>query len=205
MARAVPPYMVPDRIVTVAALPVTANGKIDRRACARIVADGGVGGVGGAGAAGPPGTGGTGVPGAAGGAGGGAAAGGTACPGVDRLPTPGTLEHLVAGVLEEVLDLDPGTVGADDDVIALGGDSVLMVKVVSVLRELLDDTTLPAAVLFENRTARTVAEGLRRCERQPGLFDRTAGILHELDGELDDGLAGEPAGEPADGRGEEGL
>ncbi|RRQ13265.1 non-ribosomal peptide synthetase, partial [Corynebacterium bovis] len=162
-------------------------------------------GVGGAGAAGPPGTGGTGVPGAAGGAGGGAAAGGTACPGVDRLPTPGTLEHLVAGVLEEVLDLDPGTVGADDDVIALGGDSVLMVKVVSVLRELLDDTTLPAAVLFENRTARTVAEGLRRCERQPGLFDRTAGILHELDGELDDGLGGEPAGEPADGCGEESL
>ena len=96
---------------------------------------------------------------------------------------PGTLESLVAGVFAKILGVDAARIGVDDDFIQLGGDSVLTTKAVSVLRDLLDDPSLPAVLLFESRTPRTLAAALRAVESEPGLFDRTAEILHELDEE----------------------
>ncbi|MFG2633928.1 non-ribosomal peptide synthase/polyketide synthase [Streptomyces sp. NPDC048362] len=95
LERSLPAHMVPAAYVPMTALPLTVNGKLDRRALP---------------APGPDGF----------------AAGG------HRTPPRTPAERLVAAAWADVLDTDE--VGADDDFFALGGDSILAVRVVSRLR-----------------------------------------------------------------------
>ncbi|MFQ6142325.1 non-ribosomal peptide synthase/polyketide synthase [Streptomyces seoulensis] len=95
LERSLPAHMVPAAYVPMAALPLTVNGKLDRRALP---------------APGPDGF---------------AADGERVAP---RTPA----EHLVAAAWTDVLDTDE--VGAHDNFFALGGDSLLAVRVVSRLR-----------------------------------------------------------------------
>jgi amino acid adenylation domain-containing protein len=138
LQRRLPEYMVPAAYVTVDALPVTANGKLDRSALpapARQAA--------------------------------GSASGSSA-------PTT-EVERIIAGVWQEVLDLD--AVGADDDFFDLGGHSLLAVQVVARLRRALPPHVPRAAVtdVFAHRTVRELAAYLDQ-----GDGPRSRRLLHEL-------------------------
>src|SRR4029077_2214201 len=127
LRRRLPADMVPAALVTLAALPLTANGKVDRAA---LPAPGG-------------------EPGEAGGAAAGSLAGSPAG-GAPR----DAIEESVAAVLAELLDLPQ--VGTGDDFFALGGHSLLAIRVASRLRDLLG-VDLPLRAVFENPTAAELA------------------------------------------------
>ncbi|WP_332840276.1 non-ribosomal peptide synthetase [Corynebacterium bovis] len=163
---AVPAYMVPQVVTVVDALPVTVNGKRDDAALQRLLLSADAGDVG-AGAAGQDaGTGAAGtVAGTAAGAGsvdaGDAAAdaatgtgapsdAATAAASAAAADTAGT----VAAVIADVLDLD-APVGADDDFLRLGGDSILAIRVTHALTR----AGVPATPrdVFLGRTPRGIA------------------------------------------------
>ncbi|MFC1431718.1 non-ribosomal peptide synthase/polyketide synthase [Streptacidiphilus sp. N1-3] len=95
LERLLPAYMVPAAYVPMAALPLTVNGKLDRRALPAPGPDGF--------AAGP-----------------------------ERTAPRTEAERLVAAAWADVLDTDE--VGAEDNFFALGGDSILAIRVTSRLR-----------------------------------------------------------------------
>ncbi|QCX81895.1 Linear gramicidin synthase subunit B [Streptomyces sp. YIM 121038] len=115
-----PAHMVPAAYVPLAALPLTVNGKLDRRALPAPGADG-------------------------------FATGG------DRTPPRTEAERLVAAVWAAVLDTDE--VGADDDFFALGGDSILAVRVTSRLRAAFGADVSPR-LLFTHPTVCALAAAL---------------------------------------------
>ncbi|WP_410590178.1 amino acid adenylation domain-containing protein [Amycolatopsis sp. lyj-23] len=69
----------------------------------------------------------------------------------------GPAEELVAGVWREALGSD--RVGADDDFVELGGDSILAMRVAGTLNRRLG-TALPAQAVFEHRTVAGLAAAL---------------------------------------------
>ncbi|RRO85657.1 AMP-binding protein, partial [Corynebacterium bovis] len=149
VARVLPRYLVPQRVVAVAALPVTPNGKTDRRQAARDVAaalEAG-GGVAGTAAAATVATGG--------------AAPAAAAP-VDGAAAPDdpALAALVTA-LTAVLDPGSGVPTAEDSVLGLGGDSIGALEIVARLRDagwtvaprdVLDAPTLAALAATMRRT-----------------------------------------------------
>ena len=76
------------------------------------------------------------------------------------VPPRTPLEGLVAGIWQEVLGL--GQVGAEDDFLALGGDSVLAAQVVARLREALG-VAIPMVTFFQTPTVAAVAAAVARC------------------------------------------
>ncbi|GGW45908.1 non-ribosomal peptide synthetase [Streptomyces lucensis JCM 4490] len=126
LGRLLPAHMVPAAYVPMAGLPLTVNGKLDRRALP---------------APGPDGF----------------AADGTRTP----LSTPA--QRLVAAAWTDVLDTDE--VGADDDFFALGGDSILAVRVTSRLRAAFGTDVSPR-LLFTHSTLSGLAAALG--EPRPG-------------------------------------
>ncbi|KUL63367.1 non-ribosomal peptide synthetase [Streptomyces sp. NRRL S-1521] len=127
-----PAHMVPAAYVPLDALPLTANGKLDRRALP---------------APGPDGF----------------AADGT------RTPPRTPAERLVASAWTDVLDT--GEVGADDDFFALGGDSILAVRVTSRLRAAFGAEVSPR-LLFTHPVLRDLAAALG----EPGGADTADAI-----------------------------
>ncbi|WP_405503701.1 amino acid adenylation domain-containing protein [Streptomyces anulatus] len=123
-AERLPDYMVPSAFVPLTALPLTANGKLDRGALPEPEV--------------------------------------TAA--VRREPaTP--REKLLCAVYEQVLDLK--AVGPDDDFFALGGDSILSIRLVSQARTAGLDTSVRD--VFEHRTAaRLAAVVTEAAETAPG-------------------------------------
>ncbi|MGW5537840.1 non-ribosomal peptide synthase/polyketide synthase [Streptomyces sp. NPDC004009] len=127
-----PAHMVPAAYVPMAALPLTVNGKLDRRALP---------------APGPDGF----------------AADGT------RTPPRTHAERLVAAAWTDVLDTDD--VGAEDDFFALGGDSILAVRVTSRLRAAFGADVSPR-LLFTYSTLSELAAALG----EPGGEDAAGAI-----------------------------
>ncbi|MCX4743959.1 non-ribosomal peptide synthase/polyketide synthase [Kitasatospora sp. NBC_01287] len=117
LERLLPPYMVPAAYVPMAALPLTANGKLDRRALP---------------APGPDGF----------------------AAGRDRTAPRTHAERLVAAAWADVLDTDE--VGVDDDFFALGGDSILAIRVTSRLRAAFGTDVSPR-LLFSHATLADLA------------------------------------------------
>ncbi|MFC9930075.1 non-ribosomal peptide synthase/polyketide synthase [Streptomyces sp. NPDC127190] len=115
-----PAHMVPAAYVPMAALPLTVNGKLDRRALPAP-------GPGGFAADGP------------------------------RTPLRTDAERLVAAAWTDVLDTDE--IGADDDFFALGGDSILAVRVTSRLRAAFGSDVSPR-LLFTHSTLSALAAAL---------------------------------------------
>ncbi|PSL57066.1 non-ribosomal peptide synthase protein (TIGR01720 family)/amino acid adenylation domain-containing protein [Saccharothrix carnea] len=121
LADLLPAPAVPSLVVPLAALPLTANGKLDRRNLPRPRPTGPVT---------PP-----------------------------RTPA----EERVAAVWRDVLGVE--RVGADDDFVALGGDSILAMRVVAAL-----DRNLPARQVFALRTVEALAAALSSDQRpRPGV------------------------------------
>ncbi|MEV5884235.1 non-ribosomal peptide synthase/polyketide synthase [Streptomyces sp. NPDC052020] len=120
LERLLPAHMVPAAYVPLPALPLTVNGKLDRRALP---------------APGPDGFAATG----------------------DRVPPRTPAERLVAAAWADVLDTEE--VGADDDFFALGGDSLLAVRVTARLRAAFGADVSPR-LLFTHPTVAALAAEL---------------------------------------------
>ncbi|MFE7813012.1 non-ribosomal peptide synthase/polyketide synthase, partial [Streptomyces sp. NPDC057433] len=120
LERLLPAHMVPAAHVPVDALPLTVNGKLDRRALP---------------APGPDGY----------------------AAGTDRTPPRTPAERLVAAAWADVLGV--GEVHAGDDFFALGGDSILAVRVTARLRAAFGPDVSPR-LLFTRPTVAALAAGL---------------------------------------------
>ncbi|MFE7032003.1 non-ribosomal peptide synthase/polyketide synthase, partial [Streptomyces sp. NPDC057621] len=120
LERLLPAHMVPAAYVPMAALPLTVNGKLDRRALP---------------APGPDGF----------------------ATDTERVAPRTPAERAVAAAWADVLDTDE--VGADDDFFALGGDSILAVRVVSRLRAAFGTEVSPR-LLFTHSTLSALAAEL---------------------------------------------
>ncbi|MFJ9034843.1 amino acid adenylation domain-containing protein, partial [Streptomyces sp. NPDC102274] len=127
LAAALPAYMVPSAFVELEALPLTVNGKVDRRALPAPAPAPGHGSGSGSGS-------------------------GEEEPYV--APRPGA-EELLAGIWRAVLGTEH--VGAHDDFFALGGDSIAALKVVSRLRAALGAGLSPRALFDHPTVARLAA------------------------------------------------
>ncbi|MFD6285592.1 non-ribosomal peptide synthase/polyketide synthase [Streptomyces sp. NPDC060205] len=120
LEQLLPAHMVPAAYVPMAALPLTVNGKLDRRALP---------------APGPDGF----------------------ATDAERVVPRTAAERAVAAAWADVLDTDE--VGADDDFFALGGDSILAVRVVSRLRAAFGTEVSPR-LLFTHSTLSALAAEL---------------------------------------------
>ncbi|WP_225446983.1 non-ribosomal peptide synthetase [Streptacidiphilus sp. PB12-B1b] len=120
LERLLPAYMVPAAYVPMAALPLTVNGKLDRRALP---------------APGPDGF----------------------AAGRHRTAPRSRAEQLVAAAWADVLDT--AEVGADDNFFALGGDSILAIRVTSRLRAAFGADVSPR-LLFTHATLAELAAAL---------------------------------------------
>ena len=132
--------MVPRRFVRLGALPTTANGKLDRRALARL---------------------------AAGGPDLRRAAGRIAAPADGSAAPRGAFERRVAALFGEALG--QAEVSRHDDFFALGGHSLLAPKVILPLRAELG-WRVPLAALFENPTVADLAAWLSDAGPEAKLF-----------------------------------
>jgi len=139
--RRLPEIMVPSAIVVLEAMPLTPNGKIDRK---RLPA-----------------------------------------PDAARVETrrttvpPATpVEEALATIWRDLLGLEKA--GVTDNFFELGGHSLLATQLVSRLRELFK-AEVPLRVLFEAPTIRQLAQQMIAGERRPGITERTAKILNEVE------------------------
>ncbi|MFI9306593.1 amino acid adenylation domain-containing protein [Streptomyces triculaminicus] len=115
-----PAYMVPRRIVELEALPVTANGKVDRGALEAYAQESG--------------------------------------PRTEAEPPRDDVERFLTAAWTELLPTAPA--GRDDDFFALGGNSLLGVRLMSRVRTGLG-VTLPLSVLFTHSTVAAMADAVR--------------------------------------------
>ncbi|MFD9857885.1 non-ribosomal peptide synthase/polyketide synthase [Streptomyces alboflavus] len=120
LERLLPAHMVPAAYVPLKVLPLTVNGKLDRRALPAPGSDG-------------------------------------FATGTDRTAPRTPAERAVAAAWADVLDTD--AVGADDDFFALGGDSILAVRVTSRLRTAFGQDVSPR-LLFTHPTLSALAAAL---------------------------------------------
>jgi amino acid adenylation domain-containing protein/non-ribosomal peptide synthase protein (TIGR01720 family) len=129
LAAELPSYMVPSVFMQLDALPLNANGKLDRKALPEPSFE----------------------------------------KAVFRAPvTP--IEQIVAGTFADVLRVESGSLGLDDDFFTWGGNSLLATQVAARLGEALN-TRVPVRLLFE---ASTVAALAVRVEQHAGAGGRKA-------------------------------
>jgi amino acid adenylation domain-containing protein len=144
LAERLPDYMIPGVFVWHEQLPLTSNGKLDRRALAILAGSGGNGAAGLAG-------------GAIGGMGRMGGIGGIAAMGAEQVAPRNPVEESLAGIWAEVLKLP--AVGVYDDFFAAGGQSLLATQVVTRVREAFG-VDLPVRTLFQKPTVAGLAESL---------------------------------------------
>jgi acyl carrier protein len=126
-----------------------------------------------------------------------AAQGGTDSPIVSDFHEHSVVPNAYVGprtVLQEVLltvwvgILGIGKVGIEDDFFELGGDSILATQMISRLRQMFR-MDLPATVLFDAPTIEKLAQYMIASEVRPGLTEKTAGLLKQIEGMSEEEVA----------------
>lgn len=140
LARNLPEYMVPSSYVLLEELPMTANGKVDRKALP------------------PP--------------------DGDVAPKQAYKPPNTPVEKLLVGIWAQVLGSDAATISVDDDFFALGGNSLLVTRVVNSVNRSIE-RQLPLRIAFTLSTIRSVAQWI------DGTLGQTTGPTSEKEHETD--------------------
>lgn len=134
-----PQYAIPSAFVLLSALPLLANGKVDRRSLPQIDLE--------------------------------------ANPNTFMPPrTP--VEAVLAGIWAKILRVE---IGIHHNFFELGGHSLLATQVVSRIRETFK-VQLPLRALFESPTVATLAQSLIAYEVKPGMTEKIAQILQQIEG-----------------------
>lgn len=154
----------PQQVIAVETLPTSRNGKVDRRALARIYQEE------------------------------------LAATESDRGETvqepDSALEWLICEVWSRHLTGVPVT--PDDNFFALGGDSLLVTRVVVELREVLVGARVRPGGMFATRSVREFAAHLRKQEADPDGLEETASLYREVAGMSDEDLDAYLAESPDD-------
>jgi acyl carrier protein len=88
------------------------------------------------------------------------------------------LESVLARLWCEVLQLD--AIGCDDDLAALGGDSLLATRIVMQVNQMFN-LTRPLKTLFATPTVAQLAAWIAAQEYSPGAAAQTARLMLEID------------------------
>jgi mycobactin phenyloxazoline synthetase len=147
-ARRLPAHMCCERVVLLDALPLTANGKVDRRALEQRLA-----------AAGPA---------------------------EARIAPRTALEDAIAHVWSQVLD--GVSVGVEDDLFLLGGDSLVATTIVGRLREGLDTDAISVRDVLSHPTVAGLAATLSANDEQSERLEQVAEVFLEVERMTDDEL-----------------
>jgi len=97
-----------------------------------------------------------------------------------------TLQQVLSTVWAESLGVE--RVGIEDDFFELGGASVVATQIVSRLRQMFQ-MELPAVLLFEAPTVEKFARYMTQHEARPGLTEKTANLLKQIEGMTEDQVA----------------
>lgn len=93
------------------------------------------------------------------------------------------LQQVLSKVWAESLGVE--RVGIEDDFFELGGASVVATQIVSRLRQMFQ-MELPAVLLFEAPTIEKFARHMTQYEARPGLAEKTANLLKQIEGMTED-------------------
>ncbi|MDZ5634895.1 amino acid adenylation domain-containing protein [Janthinobacterium sp. GMG1] len=104
------------------------------------------------------------------------------------------LEWLLAHLMGEVLEQE--TPGADDDFFALGGHSLLVIKLVGRIRKALQLEFAPGLV-FDHATPAALARALSALANEAGRLEQVAGLRRQLAGMTPEACAALRQGAPA--------
>ncbi|WP_347217489.1 amino acid adenylation domain-containing protein [Chryseobacterium sp.] len=125
MLKSLPDYMVPDIFIHLEHLPLTINGKIDRRSLPE-----------------PNFT------------------------GIREYTSPqNEMQGLLVNAYSEVLAIEPEAISIHDDFFKLGGNSIMAIKLVSTIRNLLD-TQIKIVDIFKEKTVYKLSEMIRRNKKE---------------------------------------
>jgi acyl carrier protein len=97
-----------------------------------------------------------------------------------------TLHEVLSTLWAESLGIE--NVGIEDDFFELGGASVVATQIVSRLRGMFQ-MDLPAILLFEAPTIEKFARYMIEHEARPGLTERTATLLKQIEGMTEEEVA----------------
>ncbi|MGI5372898.1 amino acid adenylation domain-containing protein [Streptomyces sp. CA-251387] len=166
LSRTLPPYMLPGRIRSMSAIPLTGTGKIDRTLLARASEPvrSGLGSPPGTGPGSPAGTRPASPPATRP-----ASPAGSGLRGQPGSPPATPTEHTLARIWSALLDVPD--VSREDDFFALGGDSIMVLELFARLRKELPALPRPTAV-YTHRTLGALASALDATATSPA-FDRT--------------------------------
>jgi amino acid adenylation domain-containing protein len=141
LADRLPTHMIPTTFTELSELPLTANGKVDRKALTAT---------------------------------------GEATRTAASRPPEGPLERMVAGIWEEMLGLSTGQVGAEENFYALGGDSLIAIRLVARLRQE-TGAELPLRRFFALPTVAAVARVVEEMREQAQRESQIAATVASID------------------------
>lgn len=108
-------------------------------------------------------------------------------PGAGRAAPSGPLERAVAHVWQEALDVRD--IAADEELFALGGDSVRATEIVARLREALDAPQASVRMLFGAPTVAGLAGALAAAHPDPDRLNRLAQLFLDIEALSDEEVA----------------
>ena len=97
-----------------------------------------------------------------------------------------TLHEVLSTVWASSLGIEE--VSIDDNFFELGGASVVATQIVSRLRQMFQ-MDLPAVLLFDTPTIKTLARYMIEHEARPGLTEKTATLLKRIEGMTEEEVA----------------
>lgn len=97
-----------------------------------------------------------------------------------------TLREVLVSVWSSVLNMEK--IGIQDDFFELGGDSILATQMISRLREMFQ-VDLPAVAIFDAPTVEKLAQFMIEHELRPGLTEKTALLLKQIEGMSEEEVA----------------
>jgi len=96
------------------------------------------------------------------------------------------LQEVLLTVWAGILHIEK--IGIQDNIFELGGDSIAATQIISRLRDMFR-MDIPASILFDAPTIEELAHYMIANEKRPGLAEKTAGLLKQIEGMSEEEVA----------------